>query len=406
MTELVLTGAGVACRLGDDEGTLIEALRSGASPPFDRYAEAEEAGCACTVIGRYPGDLSDEALGLDRSDGRFAGRASRLALVAARRALAASGLDPRSAAVVVGSGTGDVDTHRQIGDVLARSGARRVPPTVIPRIMASSVSANLAHLLRVTGPSLSVSAACAGGAWNVVVAAQLVASGMAPAALAGGAEAADLHFHAGFDAMRAYNRVDGPERPSRPYAADRKGFVFAEGAGIVVVETRASAEARGAPILARLLGWGASSDGEGQMVSPSSDGAAGAMEAALARAGVRPEEVGYVNTHATGTSAGDVCEVRALRRVFGHPPPYASTKGLTGHTISGAGAIEAAFTAWMLRDGFLARCSHAEPVDPELTEDPPLTAPVARRVPIAMSNSFGFGGTNVSLVLGAVTPPG
>ncbi|MCA9489415.1 MAG: beta-ketoacyl-[acyl-carrier-protein] synthase family protein [Myxococcales bacterium] len=404
--ELVLTGAGVACRLGDDEVGLLRALRTGASPPFDRYPEAEEAGCACTIIGRYPGDLSDEALRLDRSEGRFAGRASRLALVAARRALAVSGLDPRTAAVVVGSGTGDVDAHRQIGEVLARSTARRVAPTMIPRIMASSVSANLAHLLRVTGPSLSVSAACAGGAWNLVVAAQIVASGMAPAALAGGAEVADLHFHAGFDAMRAYNRVDGPERPSRPYAADRKGFVFAEGAGVLVVESRRAAEARGAPILACLLGWGASSDGEGQMVSPSSNGAAAAMEAALAHANVLPEQVGYVNTHATGTPAGDGCEVRALRRVFGRPPPYASTKGLTGHTISGAGAIEAAFTAWMLRDGFLAPCSHADPVDPELADAPPLTEPLERRVAVAMSNSFGFGGTNVSLVLGSVTPAG
>lgn len=286
MREVVITGTGAVCRLGDDEDALIAALRDGVSPPFDPWPAAEEAGCACTVIGRCPTDLSDDALGVERSAGRFLGRASRLALAASRRALAQAGVGPEGLAVVFGSGAGDIATHREIAAALAQGGARRVKPTVVPRIMASTVSANLANVLRTTGPSLSVSAACAGGAWNVAVAAQLVAGGLAEAALAGGAECEDLDFHAGFDTMRAYCRTSDPTRPSRPYAADRAGFVFGEGAGALVLETRASAERRGAPILAVLLGFGASSDGDGDMVAPSSDGAARAMRQALAQAGV------------------------------------------------------------------------------------------------------------------------
>ncbi len=401
MREVVITGTGAVCRLGDDEEELADVLREGRSPPFDVWPAAVEAGCACTVIGRYAGDLSDERLGVDRGASRFMGRAARLALLASRRALAQAGVGSDGLAIVFGSGAGDVETHREIGRALAAGGARRVKPTVVPRIMASTVSANLSNVLRNTGPSLSVSAACAGGAWNLVVAAQLVASGLADAALAGGAECEDLDFHAGFDTMRAYHRTGDPRRPSRPYAADRAGFVFGEGAGAVVLETREGAERRGADILAVLRGYGASSDGDGDMVAPSTDGAARAMRQALDRAGVRPFEVDYVNTHATSTVAGDLSEVDALRDVFGdHRVRYSSTKGHTGHTITAAGTLEAVFTTWMLRGGWIAPSAHAEPLDPALSDFPPVLAPRRFALRTAVSNSFGFGGTNVSLVLG------
>jgi 3-oxoacyl-[acyl-carrier-protein] synthase-1 len=279
-----------------------------------------------------------------------------------------------------------------------------VSPTVIPRLMASTVSANLATVLETTGPSFSATAACTGGAYNLLLAAQLIANGHVEAAIAGGADVADIHFHAGFDAMRAYTTVDNdrPERASRPYAADRAGFIFSEGAGILVLESRAHAEARGARILGRLLGYGMSSDGTGNMVAPSPEGAELAMRRALAHAGLRPEDVDYVNTHATSTPLGDVSEVRAMRRVFGeHRPAYSSTKGYTGHSVSGAGAIEAIFTLAMLRCGFIAPCPNAEPVDPELADWPPVTAPVSRPLRVALSNSFGFGGTNAVLALAA-----
>jgi 3-oxoacyl-[acyl-carrier-protein] synthase-1 len=304
---------------------------------------------------------------------------------------------------VFGSGTGDVATHLEVAEKLAKSGARRVPTTVIPKLMSSTVSANLVNVLGSTGPSFSASAACAGGAYNILLAAELVRSGHADAALAGGSEAADVHFHVGFDSMRAYNREDDHTslRASRPYAADRAGFIFGEGAGAVVLERRSRAEGRGAPILGVLHGWGMSSNGDGEMVAPASGGALEAMRKSLRHASIDPERVGYVNTHGTSTPLGDAVEVRAIREVLGgRHVPYGSTKSFTGHTISAAGAIEAIFTLAMLRGGWLAPSINADPLDPELADYPPILAPTDRDVEIALSNSFGFGGTNVTLVLG------
>jgi 3-oxoacyl-[acyl-carrier-protein] synthase I len=390
--------------MGDDCSAIERALREGRPTPFTRWQPAIELGLQCQLIGLYPGELSAQRLGIDKAQARFMSRVSLLALRAARLALAQSGVATREAAVVVGSGTGDVETHREIAERLARQAPpRRVAPTVIPRLMASTVSANLATVLESVGPSFSATAACAGGAYNLLLAAQLIEAGFAEVAIAGGAEVADVHFHAGFDAMRAYTAVDNerPERASRPYAADRAGFVFSEGAGIVVLETRAHAEARGARVLGVLLGYGMSSDGTGNMVAPAPDGARLAIERALAHAGLAPEAIDYVNTHATSTPLGDVSEVRAMRKVFGsHRPRYSSTKGYTGHPVSAAGAIEAIFTWAMLREGFLAPCPNAEPLDPELADYPPVLRPEARALQTALSNSFGFGGTNATLVLG------
>jgi 3-oxoacyl-[acyl-carrier-protein] synthase-1 len=402
--EVVVTGTGVACHMGDDWDAIEKALREGRNTPFTRWEKAQELGMQCQLIGLYPGALGAAELGLDKAQARFMSRVALLALRAARLAVAQAAIATRDVAVVVGSGTGDVETHREIAERLGRNESpRRVSPTVIPRLMASTVSANLATVLETTGPSFSASAACTGGAYNLLLAAQLIGSGHVEAAIAGGADVADIHFHAGFDAMRAYTTVDNerPERASRPYAADRAGFVFSEGAGIVVLESRARAEARGARVLGRLLGYGMSSDGTGNMVAPSPEGAELAMRRALEHARLRPEDIDYVNTHATSTPLGDVSEVRAMRRVFGeHRPAYSSTKGYTGHPVSAAGAIEAIFTLAMLRGGFIAPCPNAEPVDAELADWPPVTAPVSRPLRTALSNSFGFGGTNAVLALG------
>ena len=402
--EVVVTGTGVACVMGDDWPGIEAALREGRPTTFLRWAPAIEHGMQCHLIGLYPGELTSARLGIDKSQARFMSRVALLALRAARIAVAEAGVATRDAAVVVGSGTGDVETHREIAMRLARTeGSRRVAPTVIPRLMASTVSANLATVLEATGPSFSATAACAGGAYNLLLAAQLVENGHVDVAIAGGADVADIHFHAGFDAMRAYTTVDNerPERASRPYAADRDGFVFSEGAGIVVLETRAHAEARGARVLGVLLGYGMSSDGTGNMVAPSPEGAELAMRRALDHAGVRPDEIDYVNTHATSTPLGDVSEVRALRKVLGgRHVAYSSTKGYTGHPVSAAGAIEAIFTLAMLRGGWIAPCVNAEPLDPELVDYAPVVRPEARPLRTALSNSFGFGGTNAVLVLG------
>jgi len=403
--EVVVTGAGVLCHMGDDLETLECMLREGRGTPFASFPPGVEFNARCQIAGIYPGDLTDDELGISKTQGRFMGRQSRLALAAARRAMAQSALARRDFAVVVGSGAGDVRTHVEIQEKLLESRSmRRVLPTVVPRLMASTASANLVNVLGSTGPSFTTSAACAGGAYNLLLAAMLIGDGHCDVALAGGCEQTDPHFHAGFDSMRAYNSEDNdhPERASRPYASDRAGFIFAEGAGIVVLEAREVAEARGATILGTLRGWGMSSDGEGDMVAPSSDGARRAIEKALAHAHLPPDAIDYVNTHGTSTPIGDLSEVQAMRRVFGdRHVAYSSTKGYTGHTVSAAGAIEAIFTLSMLRHGWIAPSVNANPLAPELADYPPVLEPTSRELRHALSNSFGFGGTNVSLVLSA-----
>ncbi len=401
--DVVVTGTGVVCRLGLEPSDLVEALRKGESPPYTIWDAATEAGCSCDVAGLLATEITNEMIEVSRKEARFLGRSARFAIHAARTALRTAGVSPDNLAVIVGSGTGDVQTHREIEAVLSKGSTRGVGPTVIPKLMASTVSANLVNVLRSTGPSMSAAAACAGGAWNMLIAAQVVRDGFADAAIAGGVEVTDLHFHAGFDSMRAYNRNARQEleRASRPYAADRGGFIFGEGAGIVVLERRDRAEAREQPILGTVLGWGMSSDGQGEMVAPFAGGAARAMRSALEHSGLEPADVDYVNTHGTSTPVGDVTEVEAIREVFGELKPlYGSTKGYTGHTVSGAGAIEAIATLAMLREGFVAPSVNADPLDPALEDYPPVREVLRRPLSVALSNSFGFGGTNVTLALG------
>jgi 3-oxoacyl-[acyl-carrier-protein] synthase-1 len=402
--DVVVTGTGVCCHMGDDWPSIESALREGRPTPFARWAPAVEYGTGCQLVGIYPGELTPERLGIDKAQARFMGRAALLGLRATRLALEEAGIPTRELAVVVGSGTGDVETHREVMARLSRSSGRaKVSPTVIPRLMASTVSANLATVLGAVGPSFNATAACAGGAYNLLLAAQLIELGHVDAAIAGGVEVADIHFHVGFDAMRAYTAKDNdrPDRASRPYAADRAGFVFSEGAGVLVLETRAGAEARGARVLGTLRGCGMSSDGTGNMVAPAIEGAELAMRRALDNAGLSPDDIDYVNTHGTSTPIGDLSEVKAMRNVLGgRRVAYSSTKGYTGHPVSAAGAIEAIFTLAMLRGGWVAPCVSVDEVDPELADYPPVLAPVTRPLQLALSNSFGFGGTNATLVLG------
>jgi len=401
--EIVITGAGLCCNLGDELEDALAALREGRRGHFEIQPEATELQCRCQVLAPYRGDVGDGALDIKKALGRFMGRASRMAYRAAVRALDHAGLTRKDLGVIVGSGTGDVAAHLELRSKLERTGdAKRMLPTYIPRLMSSTVSANLVNVLQTTGPSFSVAAACAGGAYNIVMAAELIERGHIDAAIAGGVEVYDPHFYVGFDAMRAYNGEDNhrPDEASRPYAADRAGFIFGEGAGIVVLETRRHAEARGAEILAVLRGYGMSSDGDGEMVAPSRDGALRAMQNAMRHAAIEPDAIDYVNTHGTSTPLGDAAEVEALRALFdGRHVLYSSTKGYTGHTISAAGTLEAIFVAMMMREGFVAPSINAEPLDPVFADYPPVREGLRRAPARCLSNSFGFGGTNVSLVL-------
>lgn len=409
--DVVITGVGVCCNMGDDLPAILERLRTGQNQPFERWQVALDLQARCQVIGQYHGDVSDSALGISKKLSRFMGRGARVALKSAQIALTQSKLFEsslphlarREVAMVFGSGTGDVETHIEVRRKLDEThDVKRVSPTVIPKLMASTVSANLVNVLKTTGPSFTATAACSGGAYNILLASSLLQTGHAKAAIAGGVEVCDTHFFAGFDAMGAYNGRDNdrPDRASRPYAADRAGFIFSEGSGAVVLERRADAEARGATILGTVRGFGMSSDGQGEMVAPAKSGAVASMVAALELSGVDAAEVDYVNTHGTSTPLGDVSEVRAIREVFGERHVrYSSTKGYTGHTISAAGVIEAIFTLEMLRGGWVAPSVNAEPLDAELTDYAPVTKPTSAQLRCAISNSFGFGGTNATLVL-------
>ncbi|HSF16042.1 MAG TPA: beta-ketoacyl-[acyl-carrier-protein] synthase family protein [Vicinamibacteria bacterium] len=402
--EVVVTGAGVLCHFGDDLDTICADLRAGRNTPFRTYDEAVRHGARCHLIGIYPNQLDPAALGATKQQSRFMGRASLMALHAARNAVERARVDPKAFAVVVGSGAGDVASHQQISETLDSSGMRRVSATIIPKLMASTVSANLVNVLRTTGPSFTASAACAGGAYNIILAAILIEKGIVDGAIAGGVEVADPHFFAGFDSMRAYNGTDNdhPERASRPYARDRAGFIFSEGAGIVVLEALDVAQKRGADVLGVLRGYGMSSDGVGEMVAPSSEGAEAAMRRAIEDARITAEDIDYVNTHGTSTPLGDISEVRAMRRVFSERNVlYSSTKGYTGHPVSAAGAIEAIFTLEMLRGGWIAPAVNARPLDPEIEDYPPVLESTDASVRRALSNSFGFGGTNACLILEA-----
>lgn len=395
---------GMCCNLGDDLSSIAQSLQDGRGGPFQTYEAGDLIrGTQCRVYGAYEGDVSNTALEISTSEGRFMGRAARMATKAAKAALAMSGLTTRAIAVSVGSGTGDANDHVDLMQRLQRSSdIIRCSPAFVPRVMSSTVSANLVNVLRTTGPSMSVSAACAGGALNMMNAASMIQLGYVDAAIAGGAETIDPLFYRGFDVMRALNRRENedPFRASRPYAADRAGFVFGEGAGVLVLERRSHAEARQAKVLATIRGFGMSSNGDGEMVKPNRRGPMTAMNQALAQSRLAPTDIDYINTHGTSTVLGDIIEVKAMRDVFGDAlPPYSSTKGFTGHGVSAAGSIEAIFVVLMLQAGFIAPSIHAEPVDEQLRDTPPITQTAYRELRYALSNSFGFGGTNVALVL-------
>ena len=400
---IAITGMGIASCLGNDLDTVSASLRdSRAGIRF--LPDHAEQGLRSQVGGAVELDL--EAV-IDRKLKRFMSDAAAYSYVSMRDAIADAGLDeaqvshPRTG-LVAGSGGGSSHWQVETADILRARGVRKVGPYMVPRTMCSTVSANLATAFKIKGVSYSISAACATSAHCIGAAADLIRHGAQDIVFAGGGE--DLHWSMSvmFDAMGALSTSfnDRPQQASRPYDADRDGFVIAGGGGMLVLEDWDHAIARGARIHAELVGYGVTSDGA-DMVAPSGEGAVRCMR--MAMQGHEHRKVDYLNTHGTSTPLGDVTELDAVREVFGTDlPPISSTKALSGHSLGAASVHEAIYCLLMLRDGFMAGSANMETLDPACAGFPILRE--SRDAPLrkVMSNSFGFGGTNATLVFGGV----
>jgi 3-oxoacyl-[acyl-carrier-protein] synthase-1 len=334
---------------------------------------------------------------------RFMGDAASFAYVAALEAIADAGLTEdqlrhERTGIVAGSGGGSTSNSQLAVDLLREKGIKKIGPYMVPRTMTSTVSACLATAIGIHGVNYSLSSACATSAHCIGHAAELIQFDKQDIVLAGGGE--ELHWTQTilFDAMGAlsskYNQT--PERASRAYDAERDGFVISGGGGIVILEEYEHAIARGATIYAELTGYGATSDGA-DMVQPSGEGAVRCMRQALATV---PGDIDYINAHGTSTPVGDVKELGAIREVFGdRVPPISSTKSLTGHALGAAGSNEAIYTLLMMQEGFISASANIEQRDAEAADFPIVEARMdGVSLRNAMSNSFGFGGTNATLI--------
>ena len=396
---VVVTGMGIVSCIGNDLDTVADALRASRSGiRFDPTLAGK--GLRSQVSGVPQVDLDAS---IDRKLKRFMGDAAAYAYLSLRDAIAQSGLDeaqvsnPRTG-LIMGSGGGSPTNQIESADTLRERGIRRVGPYQVTRTMSSTVSACLATAFGIKGLNYSISSACATSAHCIGVAAQQIQGGLQDVVFAGGGEEVSWGMAMLFDGMGAlsskYN--DTPERASRAYDADRDGFVIAGGGGALVLESLDHAQARGATILGELVGFGASSDGV-DMVAPSGDGAIACMRMAIAGL---DGGIDYVNTHGTSTPVGDTSELRAMRAVFGDAvPPFSSTKSLTGHSLGATSVQEAIFCLLMLQRGFIAGSVNVENVDPEAADLPLVRESRDADLRTVLSNSFGFGGTNASLVL-------
>ncbi|MGY6535947.1 MAG: beta-ketoacyl-ACP synthase I [Pararhodobacter sp.] len=406
MRRVVITGLGVISPIGNTAQEVTDSLRAGRSGI--RFApDYAEHGFRSQVHGKPQITLEDH---LDKRDLRFMGPGAAYNFLAMQQAIADAGLEesdisnPRSG-LIMGSGGPSTSNFFQAHQIVIEKGApKRMGPFMVTRCMSSTNSACLATPFKIKGVNYSITSACATSAHCIGNAAELIMMGKQDIVFAGGGEEVDWTLSCLFDAMGAmsskYN--DAPETASRPYDASRDGFVIAGGAGVLVMEELEHARARGAKIYAELTGYGATSDGH-DMVAPSGEGGERAMRLALS---TLPEgrQVSYVNAHGTSTPAGDVTEVEALRRVFGDGsvPPVASTKSLTGHSLGATGVHEAIYSLLMMQGGFIAPSINVQALDPALKADEIVTE---RRDGVAfdsiLSNSFGFGGTNATLLMSA-----
>ena len=404
MRRVVVTGLGIVSSIGTTAQQVLESLKSGRSG-ITANEQMKEHGFRSQIAGAIDLDLTDH---IDKRTLRFMGPGAGYAYVAMQQAIADSGLEendivnPRTG-LVAGSGGPSTSAMLAAHQTVLSSGAtKRVGPFAVPKCMCSTVSANLSTAFRIKGINYSITSACSTSLHCIGNAAEQIMLGKQDVMFAGGGEELDWTLSCLFDAMGAmsskYN--DTPERASRAFDADRDGFVIGGGGGILVLEELEHAKARGAKIYAEVTGYGATSDGA-DMVAPSGEGGERAMRLALS---TLPEgrKISYINAHGTSTPVGDVGEIEAVRRVFGKgsTPPVSSTKSMTGHSQGATGAQEAIYCLLALEHDFIIPSINVETLDPALEASEIATTRVDNAgLDSVMTNSFGFGGTNGSMVM-------
>lgn len=404
MRRVVITGLGIVSPIGNNATEVTSALKAGTSG-IVASPEMAEHGFRSQVAGTLKIDVAEH---VDKRTLRFMGPGAAYAHIAMSQAIADAGLDdetisnPRTG-LVAGSGGPSTSAMLAAHDVVKNTGAtKRIGPFAVPKCMSSTISANLSTAFKIKGINYSITSACSTSLHCIGNAAEQIMMGKQDVMFAGGGEELDWTLSCLFDAMGAMSSKfnDTPEKASRAFDANRDGFVIAGGGGIVVLEDLEHAQARGAKIYAEVTGFAATSDGH-DMVAPSGEGGERAMRLALETI-PQGRKVSYINAHGTSTPVGDVGEVEAVRRVFGQgsTPPISSTKSMTGHSQGATGAQEAIYCLLMLQDDFIAPSINVETLDPALDPSEVATARVDNAgLDTVMTNSFGFGGTNGSMLL-------
>jgi 3-oxoacyl-[acyl-carrier-protein] synthase II len=406
LTEVVVTGMGCLSPLGTDVASTWAALLEGVSgiAPITQF---DASTLPVRIAGEVAGFDAGERLG--KKEARRMSRFSQLGVAAAEEAVADAGLDldrvdRDRVGVLIASGVGGLKEIEDATVTLRDEGHRRISPFVVPMMIADMASGNVAIRLDLRGPNFGLVSACASGAHAIGEAAAWIRRGDADVVLAGGAEACITPLAvASFVAARALTeRNEAPERASRPFDRARDGFVIAEGAAVLVLESAEHAARRGARPLAVVAGYGASADAYHITApEPTGRGATKAMRAALRRAKLAPDDVGYVNAHGTSTELNDRVEALAIREVLGQGVPVSSTKSMTGHLLGAAGALESVVCVKALETGLAPPTANLDDPDPECALDHVAGAPRRLAARVALNNSFGFGGHNASLVFTA-----
>ena len=399
MKNVVITGVGIKSCIGNTYEDVLTSLQNGTSGIVSNSSYAE-MGFRSQIYGSM--DINFSEL-IDRKLLRFMGESAAYSYLAAKDAIEMSCLDeedldsPR-VGIVAGSGGASTRVMVSTADIAREKGPKRIGPYAVTKSMGSSISAILGTAFKIKGVNYSISSACATSAHCIGHGADLIKSGQQDIVIAGGGE--DEHWSSSslFDAMGALssNFNDDPTKASRPYDKNRDGFVISGGSGILILEEEEHAKKRNANILAKLSGYYATSDGY-DMVAPSGEGALRCMQGALKSYG---EDVDYINTHGTSTPVGDIAELNAIKELFGNSSPIiSSTKSMTGHSLGATGAQEAIYSIMMLRNKFIAPSINIEDVCDEAKGIKLNTETTSSEIQSAMSNSFGFGGTNASLIV-------